>query len=84
MLDFSHDKYAIIIWDVTTGETGWEVYRNSLYYLLNFSVNINYSKIKCLFKRITGESMGFFNKWCCKNSLFTWVKWYSQKQIQGE
>jgi len=39
------------------GETGGGIYGNYLYHLLNFSININYSKIKCLFKRITGESM---------------------------
>lgn len=28
------------------GETGCEVYENSLYYLCNFSVNVNWPKIK--------------------------------------
>ena len=55
MQDFSRDKYKML----AIGETKWEVYRNPLHYLLNFSVNKNYSKIKYLSKRITGEGMDF-------------------------
>lgn len=32
---------------------------NSLYDLCNFSVNINYSKLKCLLKRIRSQSIEF-------------------------
>lgn len=42
----------LIIWETTLG-----VYMNSLYDLCNFSVNINYSKLKCTFKRIRSQSI---------------------------
>lgn len=52
---FSHDKYKML----TIGETRGEVYRNPLCYQFNCSVNKNYSKMKYLSKRITGEGMDF-------------------------
>ena len=40
------------------GKSGCGVYKKSLYYLLNFSINLNCSKIKSLFKR--RQTMGCF------------------------
>lgn len=55
MWDFSHNKYKML----TIGKTRGKVYRNPLCYQFNFSVNTNYSKMKYLSKRITGEGMDF-------------------------